>query len=161
MNSIYMTREGRARLEEELRLLKVEERPRIKRQIVEAREKGDLSENAEYDAAKEEQGRLETRIAKLQDQLSRAIVLEDQSLPEGKAHIGRQVEVEDLNTGKRYAYTLVSEAESDFVAGRISTGSPVGRGLVGHGAGEEVTVQVPAGTKRFRILGVKSPGEVN
>ncbi|HPU83738.1 MAG TPA: transcription elongation factor GreA [Candidatus Latescibacteria bacterium] len=160
MNSIYMTREGRAKLEEELRFLKVEERPRIKRQIVEAREKGDLTENAEYDAAKEEQGRLEAKIAKLQDQLSRAIVLDDQSLPEGKAHIGRRVELEDLNTGKRFSYTLVSEAESDFASGKISTGSPVGKGLVGHGAGEEVTVQVPAGTKRFRILRVVSSADV-
>jgi transcription elongation factor GreA len=156
MNTIYMTREGRAKLEEELRLLKVEERPNIKRQIVEAREKGDLSENAEYDAAKEAQGRLETRIAKLQDQLSRAIVLDDQSLPEGKAHIGRRVELEDLKSGKRFIYTLVSEAESDFASGKISTGSPVGKGIVGHGAGDEVTIEVPAGTKHYRIIKVNS-----
>ena len=156
MASIYLTREGRSKLEEELRRLTKEERPKIKQKIAEAREKGDLSENAEYHAAKEEQEQLEARIAKIQEQLSRAIVIDDHKFPEGKAYIGRTVEIEDLDTGRRFTYTLVSEVESDFAAGKISTSSPVGKGLVGHSEGEEVEIRVPAGIKRYRILKVTS-----
>ena len=156
MASIYLTREGRNKLEEELRHLKVNVRPRIKRQIAEAREKGDLSENAEYGAVKEEQSRIEARIARIQDQLSRTIIVDDQTFPPGKAYIGRRVELEDLKTGRHIAYALVSEAESDFAAGKISTSSPVGKGLVGHGEGEEVEIRVPAGVKHYRILKVSS-----
>jgi len=159
MASIYLTREGRNKLEEELRNLKVNVRPKVKRQIAEAREKGDLTENAEYAAAKEEQARVESRIARIQDQLSRTIIIEDQNFPEGKAFIGRRVELEDVKTGRRFSYTLVSEAESDFAAGKISTMSPVGKGLVGHGEGEEVTIQVPAGVKHYRILKIISAGD--
>ncbi len=156
MASIYLTREGRNRLEEELRHLKVNIRPRLKRQIVEAREKGDLAENAEYVAAKEEQARAEARIAKIQDQLSRTIIIDDQNFPPGKAYIGRRVELEDLKTGRHLTYLLVSEAESDFAAGKISTSSPVGKGLIGHEEGEEVEITVPAGLKHYRILKVSS-----
>lgn len=156
MASIYLTREGRNKLEEELRHLKVNVRPKNKRQIAEAREKGDLSENAEYVAAKEEQAHVEARIAKIQDQLSRTIIIEDQNFPPGKAYIGRRIELEDVMTGRRFAYMLVSEAESDFAAGKISTNSPVGRGLVGHGEGEEIEIKVPAGVKHYRILRVSS-----
>jgi len=156
MASVYLTRDGLSKLEEELRHLKFTERPKVKQRITEARDKGDLSENAEYHSAKEEQARVEGRIARLQEQLSHAIIIDDNQFPEGKAFIGRQVELEDLNTGRRLVYMLVSEAESDFAAGKISTNSPVGRGLVGHGQGDEVEISVPAGIKRYRILKVVS-----
>jgi len=159
MASIYLTREGRNKLEEELRDLKVNVRPQVKRKIADARERGDLSENADYHAAKEEQARVEARILKLQEQLSRTIIIDDQAFPAGKAYIGRRVDLEDLKTGRRFSYTLVSEAESDFAAGKISTNSPVGKGLVGHGEGEEVVINVPAGVKHYRILKVASLGD--
>ena len=154
MASVYLTREGRDKLEEQLRHLKGTIRARNLRAIAEAREKGDLAENAEYHAAKEEQQTNEMRIAKIRDQLSRTMIIDDQQFPEGEVHIGRSVEIEDLNTGKCYTYTLVGEAESDFGAGKISTRSPVGQGLVGHSEGEEVQIKVPAGLKAYRILKV-------
>ena len=151
MSSVFLTREGRDKLEKELHHLRAKERPRIINAVAEAREKGDLRENAEYDAAKEEQGKLEARIAKIQDQLARSIVVDDSKIPEGQAAIGRTLEIEDLVTGRQFTYTLVGEAESDFAAGKISTTSPVGKGLVGHKEGEEVEVTVPAGTKHYKI----------
>lgn len=159
MASIYMTRTGRDKLEDELRMLKTQERPKSRAKLAEAREKGDLSENAEYDAAKEEHNRLETRISRIQDQLSRAMIIEDGNFPEGQVAIGRTVELEDLGSQRKYTYTLVSEVESDFAAGKISTNSPVGKGLVGHFEGEDVEITVPAGVKRYRILKVRSAGE--
>jgi transcription elongation factor GreA len=158
MPSVYLTREGRDKLEEELKTLKQIERPKVMQAISDAREKGDLSENAEYDAAKDEQRLLEGRIVKLQDQLSHAILIDDQLFPKGEAHIGRKVEIEDMKTGRNLTYMLVSEAESDFSAGKISTMSPVGKGLVGHSEGEEVEIEVPAGIKRYRILKVGGGG---
>jgi transcription elongation factor GreA len=155
MASIYMTREGRDKLEVELIELKTKERPEIKRRISEARDKGDLSENAEYHAAKEEQGRLEHKVARIQEQLSRAMIIDDLNFPEGEVAIGRTVELEDLKSGRKYTYQLVSEVESDFAAGKISTNSPVGRGLVGHQQGEEVEISVPAGVKHYKILKVE------
>jgi transcription elongation factor GreA len=154
MASVYLTREGRDKLEKELKNLKSVVRPKNLKAIMEAREKGDLSENAEYDAAKEEQGKIEAKIARIQDQLSRTMIIDDQRFPEGEAHIGRTIEIEDLKTDKHYTYMLVSEAESDFAAGKISTTSPVGRGLVGHSEGEDVQISVPAGVKQYRILKV-------
>lgn len=156
MPSIYLTREGRSKLEDELRVLRQTERPKVKQRIAEARSKGDLSENAEYDVAKEDQARLESRIVRIQHQLAHAILIDDQQFPEGEAHIGRQVQLEDLSTGRRLTYQLVGEAESDFAKGKISTSSPVGGGLVGHSAGDEVEITVPAGIKRYRILKVTS-----
>ena len=154
MANVFLTREGRDKLEKELRHLRAKERPKVIRAVAEAREKGDLRENAEYDAAKEEQGKLEARIARIQEQLASAIIVDDSKIPDGQVAIGRTVEIEDLGSGKMYTYTLVSEAESDFAAGKISTTSPVGRGLMGHTEGEEVEVTVPAGVKRYKILKV-------
>jgi transcription elongation factor GreA len=159
MASIYMTRDGRDKLETELRVLKTQERPKSRAKLAEAREKGDLSENAEYDAAKEEHNRLETRINRIQDQLSRAIIVEDGNFPDGQVAIGRTVELEDLGSGRKFTYRLVSEIESDFAAGKISTNSPVGKGLVGHFEGEDVEITVPAGVKRYKILKVRSTTE--
>lgn len=156
MASMYLTSEGRDKLEKELQVLKTKERPKAQQRISEAREKGDLSENAEYDAAKEEQARLENRIARIQDQLSRAIVIDDRNFPEGQVAIGRTVDVTDLASGKSFTYTLVSEAESDFASGKISTNSPVGKGLLGRNEGEEIEIVVPAGTKRYKIVKVQS-----
>ena len=156
MASIYLTREGRDKLETELHELKTKERTKVKQKIAEARDKGDLSENAEYDAAKEEQARLESKIGRIQDQLSRAMVVDDQQFPAGEVAIGRTVELEDITSGRKLTYRLVSEAESDFAAGMISTSSPVGKGLVGNTQGDEVKITVPAGTKHYRILKVTS-----
>ncbi len=154
MASVYLTREGRDKLEDELRIMKSIERPKVMQQISDAREKGDLSENAEYDAAKDEQRLLEGRIVKVQQQLAHAMVIDDSQFPAGEAHIGRKVEIEDIDTGRRLSYMLVGEAESDFSAGKISTTSPVGRGLVGHSEGDEVDIKVPAGVKHYRVLKV-------
>ncbi len=154
MNTIHLTRQGRDKLEEELKRLKTVDRHKIQQAVAEAREKGDLRENADYHAAKEEQVKIESRIATIQEQLSRAMIVDDGRYPEGEIHIGRTVEIEDLDRGKTFTYTLVSEAESDFASGKISTTSPVGKGLVGHSEGEEVQISVPAGTKRYKILKV-------
>lgn len=159
MASIYMTRDGRDKLEDELRILKTKERPKSRAKLAEAREKGDLSENAEYDAAKEEHNRLETRINRIQDQLSRTIIVEDGNFPSGQVAIGRTVELEDLGNRRKLTYTLVSEIESDFAAGKISTNSPVGKGLVGHFEGEDVEITVPAGIKRYHIVKVRAANE--
>jgi len=156
MNTIHLTRNGRDKLEEELKKLKTVDRYRIQEAVSEAREKGDLRENADYHAAKEEQVKIEARIATIQDQLSRAMLVEDSRFPEGEIHIGRTADIEDLDTGRQFTYTLVSEAESDFAAGKISTTSPVGKGLVGHAEGEEVEISVPAGIKRYKVLKVTS-----
>ncbi|PSQ91891.1 MAG: transcription elongation factor GreA [Bacteroidetes bacterium SW_4_67_19] len=150
--TVYLTEEGLQELEEELHHLKHTERPRVSEEIAEARAKGDLSENAEYDAAKEEQGKLEARINKLEDTLARARVVDESEVDRSKAYILSNVRVKNLSSDTEHTYTLVSEQEADLSEGKISVNSPVGEGLLGSAEGDEVEVDVPAGTVTFKVL---------
>lgn len=152
--TVYMTEEGLEDLKEELRTLKTKERSRIAEEIAEARAKGDLSENAEYDAAKEEQGKLEARIAKLEDTIARARVVDEDTVDDSKAYILSNVTVENLGNGSEQTFTLVSEQEADISENKISIKSPIGKGLLGKEEGDEVEIDVPAGTVRFKIIDI-------
>ncbi len=149
--TVYMTEEGLEDLKEELHRLRTEERSRIADEIAEARAKGDLSENAEYDAAKEEQGKLETRIAKIEDTIARARIVDESTVDDSKAYILSDVTVENLDTGDVQTFTLVSEEEADISENKISVDSPIGKGLLAKEEGDEVAIDVPAGTAHFKI----------
>jgi transcription elongation factor GreA len=152
MSEVYLSRDGLEKLKDELRELKEKERPTVRESLQRAREFGDLSENAEYTAAKERLMFLEQRINKLEDTLSRATLLENESIPEDKVYIGATVELFDLKRDKQIVYTLVAPEEADFEAGKISTTSPIGKGLLGHSEGEEVEIRVPAGVLSYKIV---------
>ncbi|HKI77678.1 MAG TPA: transcription elongation factor GreA [Ignavibacteriaceae bacterium] len=154
-NFVYLTKERLVELEKELRELKTTGRKEIAAKIAEARAHGDLSENAEYDAAKEEQGLFELRISKLENILSRARVIDPSQFPDGQAHILSTVEIKNLKTSKIFKYLLVSAEEADFQEGKISVTSPVGQGLMGRKVGEKVKVKAPAGLLEFEILSIK------
>ncbi|RLA82627.1 MAG: transcription elongation factor GreA [Deltaproteobacteria bacterium] len=155
MESIPMTREGYEALKRELERLKKEERPKIIAEIERARAFGDLSENAEYHAAKEKQAFIETKIRELESKLARAVIVE-QSPEEGRVVFGCKVKLEDLDTGQIVEYHLVGGDEADPPRGKISIHSPVARALVGKEEGDEVEVQVPAGKRRYLILEVRT-----
>lgn len=155
MQSIPMTREGYEALKRELERLKKEERPKIIAEIERARAFGDLSENAEYHAAKEKQAFIEAKIRELEDKLARAFVVE-QPGQEGKVVFGCRVRLKDLDTGNVMEYCLVGGDEADPAQGKISIHSPVARALVGKEEGDTVEVKVPAGTRRYLILEVKA-----
>jgi len=152
---IPMTRNGFQKLEQELHRLKSVERPRNVQEIADARAHGDISENAEFHAAKERQGQLEARIAQVEDRLARAQVIERGDGPPDAVRFGTTVVLEDTDTGEEVVYTLVGEDESDVAAGRISVTSPVARALLGKGPGDAVRVQVPKGTREFEVLEVR------
>lgn len=152
--TVYMTEEGIEELKEELHRLRTKERSRIADEIAEARAKGDLSENAEYDAAKEEQGKLEARIAKIEDTIARARIVDESTVDESKAYILSEVTVENLDTGDEQTYTLVSEQEANVAEGKISIESPIGKGLLGKEEGDEVEIDVPAGTVKLKIVDI-------
>jgi transcription elongation factor GreA len=154
-NVVYLTRERLVALEEELRDLKVKGRKDIAQKIAEARGHGDLSENAEYEAAKEAQEHLEIRISKLEETLSRARIIEGKDLPNDKAYILSKVTVRDMKTRKEFKYTLVSPEESNFEENKISVTSPVGKALLGKTKGETVKVTVPAGTQEYKIVDIE------
>jgi transcription elongation factor GreA len=149
---VYLTRERIVELEHELRELKINGRAEIAQKIGEARGQGDLSENAEYDAAKEAQQLLEIRIAKLEQTLSRARIIESKDLPNDKVYILSKVKLRDLKTKETVCYTLVSPEEADFDKNKISVTSPLGKGLMGKIEGETVNIPVPAGTLEYKIL---------
>jgi transcription elongation factor GreA len=151
-----MTKSGYERLQDELKRLKAEERPAIVREIEAARAHGDLSENAEYHAAKEKQGHVEARIRQLEDKLARAQVIEPAGQPVDKVRFGLTVDLEDADTGERVTYTILGEDEADVSNGTISVRSPVARALLGKGAGDFVTVQIPKGTREFQILEIRN-----
>lgn len=151
-NPVYLTKEKLEDLKQELHSLKTTERSRIADDIAEARAKGDLSENAEYDAAKEAQGHLETRIAKIEDTLARARLVDESQVDTSKAYILSDVRVENMGNGAEQTYTLVAEQEADIAKGKISVDSPVGKGLLGKEEGDEVEITVPAGKVTFKIL---------
>ena len=151
-NISYYTPEGLTKLKEELAELKVKGRAEIARQLAEARDKGDLSENAEYDAAKDAQGHLELKIAKLEEVIGNARLIDDSNLDLTKALILSKVKIKNLNNNMVLDYTLVSEEEANLSAGRISVKSPIGKGLLGKEVGDVAEITVPAGKLRFEIL---------
>jgi len=148
----YYTEEGLRKLQEELFQLKNVERPRISQQIAEARDKGDLSENAEYDAAKDAQGLLELRISKLEDVLSNARVLDASKLDNSKALVLSIVKIKNTSNGQVMTYTLVAENEADLKLGKISVSSPIGKGLLGKKVGDTAEISVPSGKMQFEII---------
>ena len=150
--NIYLTRERVVELEAELRVLKVQGRAEIAQKIAEARSYGDLSENAEYDAAKEAQEHLEIRIGKLEETLSRARILKSSQLPNDKVYILSLVKLKDLKTHEEIEYRLVSPEEADFEKNKISVTSPFGKGLMGRVPGDIVKIPVPAGTLEYKII---------
>jgi transcription elongation factor GreA len=151
----YVTEEGLRKLKEELHHLKTKERPSISNQIAEARDKGDLSENAEYDAAKEAQGLLELKISKLEDTVSNARIIDESKLDSTKVLIITKVKFKNLANKAELTYTLVPEQEADLKTGRISVDSPIGKGLLGKKVGDLAEIKVPSGmVMKFEILEV-------
>ena len=150
----YYTAEGLKSLKDELFELETHERPRISQQIAEARDKGDLSENAEYDAAKEAQGLLEMKISKLKNIISIARVLDDTGMDTSKVLILSIVTIKNIKNNKEMVYTLVAENEADLKAKKISVDSPIGKGLLGHSVGDIADVQTPGGIIQFEIVDI-------
>ena len=156
MGSInYLTEEGLKKLREEIEHLKSKERPKISQQIAEARDKGDLSENAEYDAAKETQGLLELKISKLEKKLANARVIDESQLDTSKVVILSTVKLKNMATNKGVTYTLVPEDEVDLKSGKISINTPIATGLVGKEIGDEAEIKLPNGrVLKFKILNI-------
>ena len=153
MSSVsYYTPEGLKKLREELSQLKDVERLKASRAIAEARDKGDLSENAEYDAAKEAQGMLEMRISKLEEALAGARLIDESQLDLTKALALSIVKIKNQTNGMEMTYTLVADGEADLATGKISVNSPIGKGLLGKSVGEIAEIQVPNGVMKFEIL---------
>ncbi len=150
----YFTQEGLQRLKDELDILMTRERPRISQMIAEARDKGDLSENAEYDAAKEAQGMLEMKIAQLQDLLMSARVLDESKMDVSKVLLLSKVKIRNLRNGSAMTYTIVPEKEAELKSGKISVNSPIAKGLLGKSVGDQVEIEVPAGRITFEIVEV-------
>ncbi len=150
----YYTPEGLQKLKDDLRQLKTVERPKISQQIAEARDKGDLSENAEYDAAKEAQGHLEAKIAKLDEVLANARIIDESTIDNSKVFILSKVKLKNLNNGAEMEYTIVAENEADLASKKISVDSPIGKGLLGKAIGDIAEVQVPAGLIKFEVLDI-------
>ena len=148
----YFTKEGLENLKKELADLKTKGRAEIAQQIAEAREKGDLSENAEYDAAKEAQGHLEMKIAKLEEVMANARLLDERAIDTSKVQILSNVKLKNLKTKKEQKFQLVSENEADVKTGRISVTSPIGKGLLGKKVGEVAKIKVPSGVMEFEII---------
>jgi transcription elongation factor GreA len=154
MAKIYMTRERRLEVEDELQRLKGKERKEIANKIAEARSHGDLSENADYDAAKDEQGLLELRIAKLSNMLANSIIIDSKDFPDDKVYILSKVKIKNKKNGFEMEYLMVSPEEADFEKNKLSVDSPVGKALMGKKIGESVEVIVPAGKTEFEIVSI-------
>jgi transcription elongation factor GreA len=149
-----MTQEGYKKLLEEINHLESVQRPAISRQIAEARDKGDLSENAEYDAAKEAQGLLEMKIAKMKDTLANARVIDESTLNTDSVQILNKVKIKNQNNGQVMTYMLVSESEANLKEGKLSVSTPIGQGLMGKKVGDTVQVKVPSGIIPFEIVDI-------
>ncbi|MBF0388278.1 MAG: transcription elongation factor GreA [Candidatus Omnitrophica bacterium] len=152
---VYLTRDGYQKLVDQLEFLKTTERQRIAKAIGEARAQGDISENAEYDAAKDAQAHNEARISEMESTLVEVAFIEDMKIPADKVFIGAKVKLTDLDTKQAVSYMLVSPEEAEFGKDRLSVFSPIGQGLLKHKVGDEVTINVPAGVKRFKVLDIK------
>ncbi|WP_024768250.1 transcription elongation factor GreA [Aquimarina macrocephali] len=148
----YYTVEGLKKLRDELGQLKDVERPKASQAIAEARDKGDLSENAEYDAAKEAQGLLEMRISKMEETLSNARLIDESQLDTSKALIHSTVKIKNQTNGAEMTYKLVAQSEADLKTGKISVDSPIGKGLLGKSVGEIAEIQVPNGIMKFDVV---------
>ena len=148
----YMTEEGLANLKKDLEQMINVERPAISQQIAEARDKGDLSENAEYDAAKEAQGLLEMRIAKLEDMIANARIIDESKIDTAQVQILNKVKIKNTKNNQQVEYMLVSESESDIKNGKISVATPIAKGLLGKKVGDVVDIKVPSGLMSFEIL---------
>jgi transcription elongation factor GreA len=148
----YYTPEGFKKLKEELDFLKTIERPRVSSQIAEARDKGDLSENAEYDAAKEAQGLLEMKISKMEELLANARIMDASQMDTSKVFVLSTVRIRNQKNGQELKYTLVAEQEADLKLGKISVSSPIGKGLLGKTVGDVVEITIPNGTLALEVL---------
>lgn len=154
MSVKYYTPEGLEKMKQELHFMKTKGRIEMARQIAEAREKGDLSENAEYDAAKEAQGLLELKISKLQDELSKARLLDESKIDASKITILSKIKIKNLKLNRVFNYMIVSASEADIKKGKISISTPIAKGLLGKEVGDVVEVKVPSGTLRFEVIEV-------
>jgi len=154
MGYVTLTREGRDKIVKELEFLKGEKRREVAKALAEARAHGDLSENAEYDAAKEAQAHNEKRISELEDLLMRARIMDESVISASEALLGARVKVHDEETKEEFEYMLVSEEESDFSENKISVTSPVGKALLGHREGDVVEIKTPGGVMFYKITGI-------
>jgi transcription elongation factor GreA len=150
----YLTPEGYEKLRKELEYLKNVRRKELSKAIGEARSHGDISENAEYDAAKEAQGLNEKKIAELQERLASAQLIDDENMPKDEVLIGATVKLKDVSSGEELEYMLVSEEEADYSQNKISVSSPVGSGLLNHKKGDVVEIKAPRGVLRYKILSI-------
>ena len=150
----YYTPEGLKKLKEELLQLEQVERPRVTQEIADARDKGDLSENAEYHAAKEEQSLLETKIAKLKNVVASARIIDESQLDVSKILIHSKIKIKNISNGMEFSYTLVADSESDIKNGKLSVNSPIGKGLLGKELGDNVEIKVPNGIMKFEVTEV-------
>ena len=150
----YFTEQGLQNLKDELNHLKNVERPNITKEIAEARDKGDLSENAEYDAAKEAQGMLEAKIVKLETQLSQARVLDESELDTSSVHLLTKVTIKNIENDMQLTYVIVPESEADLMEKKISVESPISKGLLGKKVGEIAEIEVPSGMMKFEIIDI-------
>ena len=155
MSTIYLSQEGFDNLKEELNTLKFVDRPTVINQIAEARDKGDLSENAEYDAAKEAQGLLEARIAKLENDVANSRVLDQSEMDTSTVHLLTKATIKNTANGMEMTYAIVSESEADLSAKKISATSPIGKGLLGKAIGDIADIEVPNGIMHFEIIDIQ------
>ena len=154
MTVTYMTEEGLRKLQEDIRELESVQRPEISRQIADARDKGDLSENAEYDAAKEAQGMLEAKISQLKTLLFSARLIDESTIGTDEVRIMNKVTIKNLKTKKEMTYMLVSESEADLRSGKIAVNTPIAMGLLGKKVGDVAEIEVPSGTMTFEIMDI-------
>ncbi|MCU4174728.1 transcription elongation factor GreA [Carboxylicivirga sp. N1Y90] len=150
----YITESGLKKLKEEIHQLETFERPSISKQIAEARDKGDLSENAEYDAAKEAQGLLEMRISKLKNTLANSRILDESKIDTSKVQLLNKVQIKNLNNGASMTYTIVPESEANLKEMKLSVSTPIAKGLLGKKVGEKVEINVPNGVMTFEIIDI-------
>lgn len=151
---IYLSKDGYEKLRDELKYLQTTRRRELSKEIGIARDHGDISENAEYDAAKEAQAFNEHRVAELQDKFRRAQILDDSNISNDEVLIGATVKLKDLDSGEELEYTLVSEFEADFMENKISIASPIGNNLLGLKKNDTVEIKVPAGIIKYKVLGI-------
>lgn len=150
----YMTQAGYKKKMEEIAYLENVKRPEISRAIAEARDKGDLSENAEYDAAKEAQGMLEMKISQLKDLVANARIIDDSKLNTEEVQILNSVTIKNVKTGAQMKYTIVADSEANIREGKIASSTPIAKGLIGHKVGEVIEIQVPSGKMQFEIVNI-------
>ncbi len=150
----YLTKAGHEKLVKELENLKTVKRRAISKAIGEARAHGDISENAEYDAAKDAQGLNEKRISELENKLALSQIIDEENMPSDEILVGATVKLQDLKSSREIIYTLVAEEEADYAQGKISVSSPVGTGLLGHKKGDTVEIKVPAGVLKYKVLNI-------